>query len=142
MESGRAGNDHCRHRRFSYRRRMIGIEAAARIIGSAAPLAAGMLWATSAQAQPARTAGAACALAKARVAAYHHRALSSIPSCETLRAGDSPRGFYVLALRGWCREPICGSTLVGWFAVQKRTGRVFEWDVGEWRLGPLIGRRR
>lgn len=121
---------------------MTEIKAAARIIGPAAPLAAMMLWAASAQAAPVWIGGAACALAKARVAAYHHRTLSSIPSCETLRAGDSPRGFYVLALRGWCREPICGSTLIGWFAVQKRTGRVFEWDVGEGRLGAPIGQRR
>jgi hypothetical protein len=27
---------------------------------------------------------------------------------------------------------------MGWFAVQKATGRVFEWDVAELRLGPPV----
>ncbi len=121
---------------------MIGIIAAAAIIRPAAPLAAMLLWATPANVAPLRSSGAACALAKARVAAHLHRSQSSIPGCETLRAVHSPRGFYVLALRGWCREPVCGSTLIGWFAVQKTTGRVFEWDVTEDRLGVELRPRR
>jgi hypothetical protein len=118
---------------------MTGSPTAIRIIGLTAPLAALLLWTAPAQAAPVRTGRAACALAKARVAARLRRAPSSIPGCETIRAVDSPRGFYVLALRGRCREPVCGSTLIGWYAVHKRTGRVFEWDVAELRLGPRIG---
>jgi hypothetical protein len=34
---------------------------------------------------------------------------------------------------------MCGSTLIGWYAVEKASGRVFEWHVGEWKLGPPIG---
>jgi hypothetical protein len=120
---------------------MIGIKAAAMIIAPAAPLAAMVPWMASAHAAPVRTGGAACALAKARVAAHLHRIPSSIPDCETLRAVDSPQGYYLLALRGWCREPICGSTLIGWFAVRKRSGRIYEWDVPEMRLGPRVGSR-
>jgi hypothetical protein len=114
---------------------MSGFKAAAKMLvaGAALPLA------PSAHASPVGTGGAACAVAKARVAARLHRRLSSIPFCEPLRAADSPRGYYILALRGRCREEICGSTLIGWYAVRKRTGRVFEWDVGERRLGAPIG---
>ena len=115
---------------------MSGFRAAAKMMVAGATLA----FAPSAHASPVKTDGAACGVAKARVAARLHRPLSSIPFCETLRAADSPRGFYILALRGRCREEICGSTLIGWYAVQKRTGRVFEWDVGEWRLGASITR--
>jgi len=120
---------------------MIGITAAARSVGPAAPLAAMLLWAASAQAAPVASGGAACALAKAHAALHLRRTRASIADCETVRAGASPRGYYVLALRGSCREPICGSTLIGWFAVQKRTGRVFEWDVAESRLGAPLGPR-
>ena len=117
---------------------MIGVKTA---LTFAAPLAAMMLAAVPAHAARVESGGAACALARGRVAARLHRSLSSIPGCETIRAGDSPRGFYVLALRGRCREQICGSTLIGWFAVQKSTGRLFVWEVGEWRLGTPIGHR-
>ena len=46
--------------------------------------------------------------------------------------------YYVLALhsRRDC-DGIC-STNMGWFAVEKATGRVFNWDVAEWKLGPPI----
>ena len=120
---------------------MTGIKAAAKIAGLTGPLAAMLLWAAPAHATPVRSRGVACALAKARVAAHLHRTRSSIRECETLRAVDSPPGYYILALRGWCREPICGSTLIGWFAVQKRTGRVFNWDVGESRLSTELRAR-
>lgn len=115
---------------------MAWIRAAATII---APMPVMMLSATSAYAEPVRSGRAACTIATSRVAAHLRRAQSSIPTCEPIRAVDSPRGFYVLALRGWCREPVCGSTLIGWYAVEKASGRVFEWHVGNWKLGPRIG---
>jgi hypothetical protein len=31
---------------------------------------------------------------------------------------------------------------MGWFAVDKRTGRVFDWDVAEMKLGQSIQARR
>lgn len=113
---------------------MSGFRAAAKVMMAGATLA----FVPSAHASPVRTARAACAAAKARVAASLHRPLSRIPFCSTLKAADSPRAYYILALRGRCREEICGSTLIGWYAVLKRTGRVFAWDVGEWRLGASI----
>jgi hypothetical protein len=121
---------------------MTGIKAAAKIGGFTGPLGAMLLWAAPAHATPVRSGGAACALAKAGLAAHLHRTRASIPACETLRAVDSPRGHYILALLGWCRETTCGSTLIGWFAVHKRTGRVFEWEVGEDRVGLELGPRR
>jgi hypothetical protein len=119
---------------------MNGIKAAATMTG--ALLAANMaLWPAAVQAAPVRSAEAACALAKARVSAQRRFPVSRILSCETLRAADSPRGFYILALYGWCREDICGSTNMGWFAVQKRTGRLFEWNVGEQKVASRIASR-
>ena len=114
---------------------MSGFKAAAKMLVAGAALAL----APSVHASPVRTGGAACAVAKARVAARLHRPVSSIPFCEPLRAAASPRGYYILALRGRCREEVCGSTLIGWYAVRKRTGGVFEWDVAHDRLGGLIG---
>ena len=113
---------------------MSGLRLVARMMAVGAIFA----FAPSAHASPVGSSEAACRVAKARVAARLHRPISNIPSCETLRAADSPRGFYLLALRGRCREASCGSTLIGWYAVQKRTGRVFEWDVGESRLGAPV----
>lgn len=41
-----------------------------------------------------------------------------------------------MALRADCSEELCGSTNMGWFAVQKATGDVFEVDdVADWTLG-------
>lgn len=115
---------------------MAGIRAAAEII---TPVAAIVFGAAAAQTAPVRSEVAACTAATARAAAQLQRAPSSIPGCEPVGAADSPQGFYVLALRGRCRETVCGSTLIGWYAVEKGTGHVFEWDVAEWRLGSRIG---
>ena len=126
---------HCEGCQFDYGPGMGMIKAVATIVGAAAPLTAAAIWVAPAQAKPVGSDRAACALARARVAIDLHRDPSSIPDCETVRLDDAPRGFYVLALRGHCREPICGSTLIGWYAAQKSTGRLFEWDMGEDRLG-------
>ena len=91
--------------------------------------------APSARSSPGRSGRAACVVAKVRVAALLHRPLSRVPFCDTVRDSDVPRGFYLVVLHGRCREEICGSTLIGWYAVQRSSGRVFEWDVGESRLG-------
>jgi hypothetical protein len=120
---------------------MTGMKAAAKLGRFAGPLAAVLLWAAPADATPVSSGEAACAVARARVAGHFHRTRASIPACETLRAADGPRDYYLLALRGWCRETVCGSTLIGWFAVEKHTGRVFEWDVGEDRLGVELSPR-
>lgn len=99
------------------------------------------LWCAPADAAPVRTAEAACAIAKARLSGHRRIPSSRVAACETIRAESSPDGYYLLALYGRCEEPVCGSTLMGWFAVRKSTGRLFQWNLGEWSLGPPIGTR-
>ena len=101
-------------------------------------IAGAMPGAAPVQASPVRTQDAACAVAKATVSARRRFPVSRIALCDMSDAVHRPRGFYVVGLHGWCREEICGSTLMGWFAVQKATGRVLQWDVAENKLGPPI----
>ena len=105
-------------------------------------VAATLLIAVAAKAGPVRTEQAACNLVKARVAARGDFPLRRIAFCDVIPRASSPASFYVLALHS-NRE--CGgicSTNMGWFAVQRATGRVFEWDVAEDRLGPTISAGR
>lgn len=83
----------------------------------------------------------ACRLATAGVAAIKRFPASRIASCDHLVAASNPPGYYVLALHSdrQC-EGIC-STHLGWYAVQRSNGEVFDWDVAESRLGPPIVRR-
>ena len=105
--------------------------AAALIVSGAFPPA-------PANAEPVQSRSAACARVKARYAALHRVPISVIAFCDMIAAADSPRGYYVLALHSNRRcESIC-STNMGWFAVERATGRVFEWDVAEMRLGAPI----
>lgn len=91
--------------------------------------------ATPVSSGPVSSGKTACALAKSRFIARDHFPASRIGSCEVLSPRDSPRGFYVLVLRSNRKcDGIC-STLLGWFAVEKATGRVFDWDVAEDRPG-------
>ena len=99
-------------------------------------------WAPPLDAKPVRKAKAACQRAKAFYSTVEHFPISVIAFCDTIASADSPKGFYVLALHSHCRRSICGSTNMGWFAVEKRTGRVFEWDVAEDKLGKLIKAHR
>lgn len=92
-------------------------------------------------AAPVRTEKAACDRVKTRISAVRHIPLSVVAFCDGIGAADSPEGFYVLALHSNRRcDGIC-STNMGWFAVQKETGRVFEWDVAEMKLGRPVGPR-
>lgn len=105
-------------------------------------LASPLLLAVAANAQPVRTEQAACDLVKARVAAIRQFPARRIAFCDVIPRASSPTGFRVLALHSdrVC-EGIC-STNLGWFAIEMATGRVFEWDVGDWRLGPSVGTGR
>jgi hypothetical protein len=106
-------------------------------------LAVGALQGTTpVNAAPVRTAKAACERVKTRVSAVRHFPVSIVAFCDSVGEADSPKGFYVLALRSnrHC-EGIC-STDMGWFAVEKRSGRIFEWDVAEMKVGqPLRSHR-
>lgn len=95
-----------------------------------------------ANATPVNSANDACTQAKARFAALDNFPLSRIGSCDVIPAANSPRGLYVLNLQSTRQcEGIC-STLLGWFAVERKSGRVFDWKVGEWELGPEVRSRR
>jgi hypothetical protein len=88
-------------------------------------------WSAPAVAATVTTEKAACHVAKARVAVRGHFPVSAIAFCDFIVSDAQPKGFYVLGLHGKrddCGGEVCGSTLMGWFAVQKATGRVFEWD--------------
>lgn len=106
-------------------------------------------WALTYLAAPAHakrfdTEKAACAQAKVRVAWQRHVNVSVFAYCDLIVPKERPRGFYVLALhvkRYDCGDKICGSTLAGWFAVERSTGKVFEWDVAEWKLSQSLSKR-
>ncbi|MDZ4363028.1 hypothetical protein [Brevundimonas sp.] len=82
---------------------------------------------------------AACDLVKTRVTESHRLPGSSrIAFCDRIPAADVPSEFYVLALHSDRKcEGIC-STHLGWFAVQKSTSTVFDWNVAEWQLGQPV----
>ncbi len=81
------------------------------------------------------SAEAACIVATARVTAERDLPTSHVAQCDPLADAEGPDGYYVLGLRAHCREELCGSTLIGWFAVEKATGAVFEWDMAEGQIG-------
>jgi hypothetical protein len=91
------------------------------------------------QAAPVKTKTEACSAVKVRVAADRHFPVSAVAFCDTISLSDSPPGYYVLALhsRRQCAG-IC-STNMGWFAIDEKTGRVFNFDVGEWKVGSPVG---
>jgi hypothetical protein len=86
----------------------------------------------------------ACARLQARVAK-----ISGIPSSGPKGLGwycdfaDSARiDWFVIALRSGRRcEGIC-SNLMGWYAVQKTTGSINEYDVGEMTIGGPLGKAK
>lgn len=89
--------------------------------------------------QPVSSAEAACVVATARVTAQRHLPTSHVAFCDDIPETDGRDGYYVMALRAHCSEELCGSTNMGWFAVQKATGEVFEVDdVSDWRLGRRV----
>jgi len=88
-------------------------------------------------AQPVRSDQAACVVATARITELRHLPVTHVASCEAGSDPDVP-GYYVVSLHGHCREELCGSTLMGWFAVRRTDGAVFEFEVGEWKIGKPV----
>jgi hypothetical protein len=81
----------------------------------------------------------ACDLAKQRVAEARHIAVSNIAFCEALDPKFLPAGLFVLGLHSDRKCPdVCGSTLMGWFAVRKASGEVFEFDIIENKVGAPV----
>lgn len=75
-------------------------------------------------------------LIEAVIAAGSYRA-SQIAGCGEGQ-GEAARNLTILRLNAHCREEICGSVLLGWYAVETGTGRVWEWDIGEEEFGREI----
>jgi len=118
---------------------MIRVSIPAFVTFAAALSAVAISGATPVNAAKVTTEEAVCNSAKTRVAAVRHFEISAIAFCDIIVEEAQPEGFYVLALHG--RRADCDgicSTNMGWFAIQKTTGRVFEWDIAEWQLGQPI----
>jgi hypothetical protein len=86
--------------------------------------------------------GQACELAKARATGSNRFPAASAAFCDHVAVEFNPAGYYVLSLHSDrdC-DGIC-STNLGWFAVQRSTGEVFDWDIAESKLGPPISSRQ
>lgn len=102
---------------------------------SAACLALLALSTGCAKPQPIASAEAACDIATQKVTELRGLPTSHVAHCEKLGEAN---GYYPLALYAHCKEAVCGSTSMGWFAVSKTTGEVFEWDVTEERAGVTV----
>lgn len=88
--------------------------------------------------QPVTEAEQACAIAKTSLARHRDVPESVIAFCDIIPADQAPSGYFVMALHSSRQcDGIC-STNMGWFAVEKATGDVFEWDVADWKLGPDV----
>lgn len=86
-----------------------------------------------------RDAENACATATVRVTAQRGLPIGHVAHCDQLAETDALSGYYVLALRAHCSDELCGSTNMGWFAVQKATADVFEVDdIADWKLGRRV----
>lgn len=111
-------------------------------IGVAYLLAASLWQAAEApHEQRVATAEAACSRVTAVVTEHHQVPAGVIGYCDHIQKEDSPAGFFVLALRSTRECDYICSNLMGWFAVQASTGQVFDYEVGESRIGEPIGRQ-
>jgi hypothetical protein len=81
---------------------------------------------------------AACTVATARITALRHLPISHVAYCEGSQSADNLQAYYIVGLHGRCLEEVCGSTLMGWFAVRKSDGNVFEYNVGESKVGRSV----
>ena len=77
-----------------------------------------------------------CELITAAVVARGEYREPQVAGCDAL--SEEPGGYLKTRLNGHCREPVSGSVLLGWYAVQQDTGRVFEWNMAEDAIGREI----
>lgn len=81
----------------------------------------------------------ACDAIKAALVASKRFESRTIAGCDGVVNSENPSGFRIARVNGFCREEVCGSVLLGWYAVEERSGSVFEVaDVGDWTLGPQV----
>lgn len=93
-----------------------------------------------AEAAQVTTPQAACALATERVTKLRGLPASHVATCDGAAEEADANGYFILALLAHCREALCGSTNMGWFAIRKSDGDLFDWDVAGWRPGALVRR--
>jgi len=98
----------------------------------------GAVLTSSATASPVRSKASACAAIKNRVSSAHQIPIEMIAFCDVVSLRDSPRGFYIMAIHSnrEC-DGIC-STLMGWYAINRANGRIFEWRVADQQIGPEV----
>ena len=85
---------------------------------------------------------AACAALKIRVASVDGLPETGPPGLGWLCDPSTfqVEGYYVIALRSGRPAPY--SNLMGWYAVERRTHAVYEWDVAEMKMGPPLRKRQ
>ena len=76
----------------------------------------------------------ACEILIAAVVADNRYTRSQVAGCDAENVDGLP-GYITLRLDGYCREEVCGSILLGWYAVEAKSNRVFEWIPGERTVG-------
>jgi len=93
---------------------------------------------SSAAASPVRSKASACSAIKNRVSSAHRIQIKIIAFCDVVSLRNSPRGFYIMAIHSnrEC-DGIC-STLMGWYAINRVNGRIFEWSVADQKIGPEV----
>lgn len=88
-------------------------------------------------AQPVRSDQEACTITTARITELRHLPVTYVAYCDASKDPEVP-GYYIVGLHAYCREELCGSTLMGWFAVRQTDGAVFDFVVGEERVGKPV----
>jgi hypothetical protein len=78
-----------------------------------------------------------CELAKDAVSAEGLYDKTIMAGCDG-GVSEEMSDYYILRLNSHCQEDVCGSVLLGWYAVEKDTGRVFVWNVADWSLGDEV----
>jgi len=90
--------------------------------------------------EPIRDERTACALLKRHMVKFLTR-INALPARCDLTSPGVPADYYVIGLRSGhfrrCSD-VCGSSLLGWYAVRKRDGQVHKWNVANMELGPVV----
>ena len=78
-------------------------------------------------------------LISAMNASDSYRAANFYPEAQIAGCNGGPSednsNIYHFRLNGVCREEICGSVLMGWYAVDKKSGRAWELDINDYSHG-------
>ena len=81
----------------------------------------------------------ACNAVQTTLAAAKRYSEAEMAGCDGIVDNQNPDGFRVLRVNGYCEQDVCGSVLLGWYALQLATGRVFEIsDLSELAIGSEV----